>query len=72
VDKLRGAAKSMKARAFARGFVAGLSAPALLMAGVFEAPVDARRTTMADSVAKAGGYLRVSPNEVRRLSGKRG
>lgn len=47
-----------KIRAFATGFVTGVAAPALLLAGTFEAPIVVKRKTMRDSVAQVGHYFR--------------
>lgn len=63
---------SGKAHAFASGFVAGLAAPGLLLAGVLEAPMAVRRTTLQSSVDTAGVYFSGrSVDQVRRAAIRR-
>ena len=58
-------------RAFSSGFVVGLTAPALLFAGLFETPLQARRTSVEGSWSRVGQHLRSAMAEHRSLGERR-
>ena len=55
-------------KAFSDGFTDGLTAPALLFAGLFETPLQTRRGSIEGSWSRVGQYLRFGVAEHRIAS----